>query len=54
MLTFDFSRGTEAPRSLPYLPDAEHSGLFKTACQFLRVYWKGAIAPSLGTTVVTL
>jgi hypothetical protein len=49
ILTFDFSRGTEAPRSFTYLPegdDAEHSGLFKIACQFLGIYWSGAIPPS--------
>ena len=49
MLTFDFCRGTEAVRSFPYIPeddDAEHSTLFKIACQFLRVYWVGAVEPS--------
>jgi hypothetical protein len=49
MMTFDFSRGMEAPRWFTFQPkgdDAEHSGLFKTACHFLRVYWAGAIAPS--------
>jgi hypothetical protein len=55
ILTFDFSRGTEVPRSLTFLPegdDAQHSVLFKTACQFLRVYWKGAIAPSQGAAAL--
>jgi len=49
VLTFDFSSGTEAPRSFTYLPesdDAEQSGLFKMACQFLLVYWAGAVEPS--------
>ena len=49
ILTFDFSRSTKAPRSLTFQPegdDAAHSGLFRTACQFLRVHWAGAIAPS--------
>lgn len=49
MLTFEFARGTEGRRSFTYLPDgddAKHSGLFKTACQFLRVHWAGAIAAS--------
>src|SRR5436190_7127210 len=49
ILTFDFARGTDAPRSFTFQPegdDAKHSGLFKTACQFLWVYWAGVVAPS--------
>ena len=49
ILTFEFARGTDAPRSFTFQPesdDAERSGLFRTACRFLRVYWPGAVAPS--------
>lgn len=49
LITIDFSRGTDGPRSLTFQPDgddSEHSALFKTACQFLRMYWEGKVAPS--------
>jgi hypothetical protein len=49
ILTFELSRGSEARRSFAYQPDtddADHSVLFRTACQFLRVYRPGSVAVS--------
>ena len=48
ILTFEFARGTDVPRSFTFQPegdDAQHSALFRTACQFLRV--NSALTPRM-------
>lgn len=49
LLTFDFARGTEAPRSLTFAPGSDGGGhvvLFRVVSQFLRRGWPGGVVPS--------
>src|SRR5206468_10596016 len=46
--------GNRCTRFFTYLPeddDAQHSGLFKTACWFLRVYWRARRVRSIESAV---